>query len=141
MEEAHPISGKRYTEALHIEAVMQITGRGYKKRPRRGCCPARGRNLRPLDPEKHRVQRRHHDQRQHRGETETGHDGDRHIHEEHVGQQRNQPQDGGRGREHHRPHAADGGVQYRVIPVLARLDLLVDLLDQHDGILDQQAHQ
>ncbi len=33
------------------------------------------------------------------------------------------------------------GVQDGGVGLLALLDLLVDLLDEHDGVLDQQAHQ
>ena len=76
-----------------------------------------------------------------RRKAETGHDGDGHVDEEHIRKQRDQPEDGGDGCQQHRTHAADRGIQYRFESILARFNLLIDLLDQHDGILDQQANQ
>lgn len=58
-----------------------------------------------------------------------------------FGQKEDQAQDGGAGGQDHGAHAADARVENGLVRGLAGGDLLVDLLDEDDGVLDQQTDQ
>jgi hypothetical protein len=84
---------------------------------------------------------RHQDHGQHGAEGEARHDGHREADPEDVLQQRDHAEHGGRGGEDHRPEARDGRLHGRLEAREPALDIEVDLVEQHQRVLDHHAGQ
>ena len=94
-------------------------------------------NLLGANPEKHRVQNRNDDQRQHGRKRKPEHEDHCHRLEERVEEQWYYAKHRCQGAHHHWSHAACCRVNDGVKPGLSRLDFEIGLVDQYDCVVDQ----
>ena len=90
-------------------------------------------------PEPQRVERRHHQERQDRRHEKAAHDGDRHRSPEDAPRERDHAENRGQRGQHHRPRAANRGINDGAVTGVSRRDVALDLIDQDDGVAHDHA--